>query len=518
MKKTIKQIISIALTFLFVFGTLGVVNPTALAASPEVQCSGAGTVNANRVNIRPEQNTKGKALSKADKGDTFSILGFAIPQGYSYGFFKVAWDNAQGFAYTAGDYLNAAFDAPLSGTVTKKGYAYTAKSASGKYRAGAIRPGDVLPLLAREGKWWKAELDGKTVWIQAANVQNVSAPSVLATPQGIVLTPSTTASTYGNVTVKVSGAEGAAFVGWRKASVNASFSDKTGFTDITPEKQFAASSNGWYAVGMVDAFGNFSYKLIQITNIQTYSGGSGVSAPPAPVAVTGVSLNTNTAALTISPAAGTQTLTATVSPANATNQNVIWSSSNANVTVVNGLITAAATGSATITATTNDGSFAANCSVTVLPAGYIMNAGGVLGAFSAPTASGAIVIPEVINGITVTSIYASAFENNATITSVVIPNTVTSIGASAFEGTMLTSVTIPASVTYIDAWAFNYITTLLTVDFLGNRPSTIGDDIFYGCNDLLEIYYQPTAPGGWPGAPFTGIGIVNNINVTPISR
>ena len=60
-------------------------------------------------------------------------------------------------------------------------------------------------------------------------------------------------------------------------------------------------------------------------------------------------------------------LSATVCPDNATNKNLNWTSSNNNVaTVTNGVVTAVATGSTTITATAKDGSGkSASCTVTV---------------------------------------------------------------------------------------------------------------------------------------------------------
>ena len=63
----------------------------------------------------------------------------------------------------------------------------------------------------------------------------------------------------------------------------------------------------------------------------------------------------------------TAQLTATVLPDNATNKNVTWSTSNASIATVdaNGLVTAVSAGTATITVTTEDGSFTANCTVTV---------------------------------------------------------------------------------------------------------------------------------------------------------
>ena len=63
---------------------------------------------------------------------------------------------------------------------------------------------------------------------------------------------------------------------------------------------------------------------------------------------------------------GSDTLTATVEPDNATNKNVTWSSNNPSVaTVNNGVVTAVAPGTAAITATTADGGKTAACTVTV---------------------------------------------------------------------------------------------------------------------------------------------------------
>ena len=82
------------------------------------------------------------------------------------------------------------------------------------------------------------------------------------------------------------------------------------------------------------------------------------------VKVTGVSLNKTT--LTIA-AGSSETLTATLEPTNATNQNVTWKSSNTSVAIVSttGEVIAKAKGTTTITVTTQDGSKTAKCTVTV---------------------------------------------------------------------------------------------------------------------------------------------------------
>ncbi len=91
---------------------------------------------------------------------------------------------------------------------------------------------------------------------------------------------------------------------------------------------------------------------------------------PAPILVTGVTLNKSELALYTG---GSATLTATVQPDDATNKAVNWSSSDEAVATVdtNGKVTAKAAGEATITATAADGSGkSATCTVTVKPAEY----------------------------------------------------------------------------------------------------------------------------------------------------
>ena len=80
--------------------------------------------------------------------------------------------------------------------------------------------------------------------------------------------------------------------------------------------------------------------------------------------VTGVSLNKDS--LSLEPG-GSEALTATVTPDNATNKNVTWSSSAEGVATVDadGKVTAVDAGTAVITVTTEDGNKTATCTVTV---------------------------------------------------------------------------------------------------------------------------------------------------------
>lgn len=99
------------------------------------------------------------------------------------------------------------------------------------------------------------------------------------------------------------------------------------------------------------------------------NGGNGGNDGPKTVAVTGVSLSKSTISLT---EGGTETLTATVSPDNASNKSVSWKSSATDIATVDGSgkVTAVKPGSATITVSTTDGGKTATCSVTVIKSAY----------------------------------------------------------------------------------------------------------------------------------------------------
>ena len=97
------------------------------------------------------------------------------------------------------------------------------------------------------------------------------------------------------------------------------------------------------------------------------------------VDVTGVSLNKKTSTLTVG---DMETLTATVSPEDATDKSVTWSSGNTSVATVdaNGKVTAVAEGTATITVTATNGTVetsddkTATCVVTVVPSIIVVTA------------------------------------------------------------------------------------------------------------------------------------------------
>ena len=113
-----------------------------------------------------------------------------------------------------------------------------------------------------------------------------------------------------------------------------------------------SDANRTYKIVATDKAGNRTEKTITVYD-GTYV-----------IPVTGVSLDESSITLDVG---GNQTLTATVTPEDATNKKVRWSSDNEDVATVSedGVVTAVAGGTAVITATTHDGLFTASCTVTV---------------------------------------------------------------------------------------------------------------------------------------------------------
>ena len=103
------------------------------------------------------------------------------------------------------------------------------------------------------------------------------------------------------------------------------------------------------------------------------------------------------------------------------------------------------------------------------------------------SAEGDMSIPDVHNGLPVTSIGANAFAWCRNLTSITIPNSITSIDECAFsDSDSLTSITIPDSVTSIGDYAFSDCNDLASVT-IGSGVTNIGETAFYGCYSLKSI-------------------------------
>ncbi len=135
----------------------------------------------------------------------------------------------------------------------------------------------------------------------------------------------------------------------------------------------------------------------------------------------------------------------------AATNGLVWSSSNPSVATIdpNGLATGLTAGTTTITATV--GNYSGSTALTVTPGYFSWTTNN--GAITITGYSGTnpiVVIPSVINGLPVTGIGDSVFQNRSSVISVIIPNSVTTIGADVFsDDPNLTSVSFPTNVTNI---------------------------------------------------------------------
>ena len=208
----------------------------------------------------------------------------------------------------------------------------------------------------------------------------------------------------------------------------------------------------------------------------------------------------------------TMQLNATIWPNNASNLNVIWSSSDESVATVSntGIITGVNLGIATITATPEEGGYSSDCTVTVVNTDFVV-IDNVLVAYLGSATD--VVIPDNLG---ITEIGANVFANNtSSIKSVVIPNgvttiddsafawyyslamvtlpnTLTTIGDNAFADCGFSSITIPDSVISIGNYAFSY--SGLTSVLIPNSVESIGDWAFGGCWNLSAINVDESNP------------------------
>jgi uncharacterized protein YjdB len=217
----------------------------------------------------------------------------------------------------------------------------------------------------------------------------------------------------------------------------------------------------------------------------------------AAISVSGINLNKSAATLLLG---ATEQLTATVLPDSATNQNVVWESSNTSVaTVEDGVITAVGIGTATITVTTEDGAFEATCEVLVstinVPSTWEIGADNPADMTATLTPDGTLTI----SGTGSMKDYAHSlldipwFDQRETIKKVIIEQGVSYVGVNTFIWcTSLTSIVIPGSVV------------------------TIGEQAFYDCSSLASITINSPVPPRIDGTAFTGVNIENITLHVPI--
>ncbi len=234
--------------------------------------------------------------------------------------------------------------------------------------------------------------------------------------------------------------------------------------------------------GATQSFNAFQYIVLTNTNV-------------AVVAVTGVSVSPATATVGLG---STQQLNATLAPANATNQNVTWTSGNTAVATVNtsGLVTAVSAGTATITVKTVDGNKTATSAITVasIPVASISVSPTTSSLYAGNTQQlSATIAPANATNKTVTwssSNTAIATVNSSGLVSAVSAGTAT-ITATTQDGNKTATAIITVNPN-----------TNFTVYFY--KPTTWGTGI--------KIYYWSALPTGvladasWPGVNMTDAG------------
>ncbi len=198
-----------------------------------------------------------------------------------------------------------------------------------------------------------------------------------------------------------------------------------------------------------------------------------VTAPAAPIDVTGIALNKTATTIAIG---DTETLTVSYTPSDANNnKGITWSSDNTTVATVDqtGKITAVAKGTATVTATTTNGK-TATCSVTVQPV--------------------------AVTGVSLSQTTANLQVNGTvTLAATVAPANATNKALTwASDNTAVATVDQTGKVTAVTAGTANI--TVTTTD--GNKTAACAVTVTAGPSTTLTlhtpgVYEDHTAAGGY---------------------
>ena len=121
-----------------------------------------------------------------------------------------------------------------------------------------------------------------------------------------------------------------------------------------------------------------------------------------------------------------------------------------------------------------------------------------------------LIIPQTIDGYTVTSIGSQAF-SSCTATGIAIPDTVTRIKRSAFfTCTTLESVSLPDNLKTIEKYAFYGNTNLKRIVF-PDALEEIGEQAFFGC-DMLDSMIVPNSLKDVAWQVFEGCDSLRNVS------
>ena len=287
--------------------------------------------------------SKGNVLVWECNLNPFKVFSAAIEKAYLYdvgdGDMRIAADWNRNISYVYSIKYSVYVDGKIQGETTSKSYSLNGIS-TGKHNAYVVAnivagQGNNV-LYSYKSKEEKINVTGETVAVTGVRIR----PSTVSIEPG---------ETYQlTATVMPDNASNKA-VEWKSNHPELVSVDENGL--ITAIKR-QAGTTVYITAKTVDG-GKSS--TCQVT-VKEPSGGE--------VAVTGISLNQTSAELEVGK---TLQLKSTITPSNATNKSVQWTSSNSAVASVdiNGLVTAKAIGTAQITAKTEDGGKTATVSITV---------------------------------------------------------------------------------------------------------------------------------------------------------
>ena len=125
-------------------------------------------------------------------------------------------------------------------------------------------------------------------------------------------------------------------------------------------------------------------------------------------------------------------------------------------------------------------------------AAFTCDAAGVITAYTGDRTVKELVVPQIVNGVTVTGIGADVFKDMAKLEFAAIPDTVTSIGDFAFSGCSKLNTIYPYqpvldSVTGVDTGKFVILNSEQNVGKVITLPtnlSQIGTGAFAGCTSV----------------------------------
>lgn len=107
-----------------------------------------------------------------------------------------------------------------------------------------------------------------------------------------------------------------------------------------------------------------------------------------------------------------------------------------------------------------------------------------------------VEVPEEINGLPVTCIYAGAFFKNG-MKNVILPKTIKTVKSLAFYlCTNLESITLADGIVTIENNAFDACESLEIVD-IGGTCETIGQEVFHGCTSLEAVHISGETSGNY---------------------